>query len=265
MAMAAIYCRVSSTDQKDTGTSLETQEAAGRLEAAQLGLTVVEEYVILEDWSGTDLERPGLLRLFYLAEVGLFDVVFILFLDRLYRPEDEGDEWRIFPILQRFMEANVEIVWTDPSMPSQGPMASIITFMNSWRSGEERRGILRRTRTGRLAIAHKGGLLGGFTPYGYSYVSKTPRSLATLVINDGQARIIRDIYRWLVEEKLSCRAIAQRLTEMGMPTPQGKIVWQPSVVNHMLRQEVYCGVMYFNRREPVKPQQHRAKTRSSKT
>jgi site-specific DNA recombinase len=150
-------------------------------------------------------------------------------------------------------------------MPSHGPMASIITFINSWKSGEERRGILRRTRTGRLAIARKGGLLGGFTPYGYSYVAKTPHSLASLVIDDGQARIIRDIYRWLVQEKLSCRAVAQRLTEMGIPTPQGKSVWQPSVVNHMLRQEVYCGVMYFNRREPVKPQQHRAKARSSKT
>jgi site-specific DNA recombinase len=110
MSMAAIYCRVSSTDQKDNGTSLETQEAAARLKAAQLGLTVSEEYVICEDWSGTDLERPGLLRLLYLAEAGLIEVVIILCSDRLYRPEIEGDEWRIFPILQRFIDAGVELV-----------------------------------------------------------------------------------------------------------------------------------------------------------
>ena len=134
--------------------------------------------------------------------------------------------------------------------------------MNSWKSGDERRAILRRTRTGRLATARKGGLLGGFVPYGYDYVPKTNCSSAHLVINEAQARVIREMYRWLLEEKLSCRAIARRHTDMGFPTPQGKNVWQPSVVNYMLRQEVYCGVMYFNRREPVKPQVRQEKVRT---
>ena len=88
MTIAAIYCRVSTTDQKDNGTSLETQNSGARLKAEQLELTILEEYVILEDWSGTDLQRPGLLRLFYLAEAGLIEVVIILNSDRLYRPED---------------------------------------------------------------------------------------------------------------------------------------------------------------------------------
>ena len=225
MPIAAIYCRVSTTDQKDNGTSLGTQKEAALAKAAEMGWTVPEEYVILEDRSGTDLQRPGLLRLFYLAADGLIDVVIILDLDRLYRPEHEGDEWRIFEVLNRLEASGAEVVWTDPSVPSQGPMASFGTFMNSWKSGEERRAILRRTRTGRLATARKGGLLGGFTPDGYSYVSKTPNSLATLVINEAQARVIREMYRWLVEEKSSCRAIARRHTDMGFPTPQGKTVW----------------------------------------
>ncbi len=186
MAIAAIYGRVSTTDQKDNGTSLETQNLGARLKAEQLGLTILEEYVILEDWSGTDLQRPGLQRLFYLAEAGLIEVGIILNSDRLYRPEDEGDEWRIFPILQRFMDAGVEVVWTDPAMPSQGPMAAVFTFMNSWKSGDERRTTLRRTRTGRLAIARKGGLLGGFVPYGYDYVPKTNGSFAHLNCYQGE-------------------------------------------------------------------------------
>ena len=88
MPIAAIYCRVSTTDQKDNGTSLETQEAGARLEAAKLEVTTLDEYVILEDWSGTDFQRPGLLRLFYLAEAGLIKFVIILNSDRLYRPEN---------------------------------------------------------------------------------------------------------------------------------------------------------------------------------
>ena len=262
MTIAAIYCRVSTTDQKDNGTSLETQLAAALALAADMGWTVPEEYIILVDESGTDLQRPGLLRLFNLATTGLIQAVIILNLDRLYRPEHEGDEWRIFEVLNRLESAGAEVVSTDSSVHSTGPMASIFTFMNSWKSGKERRAILRRTRTGRLAIARKGGLLGGFTPYGYRYVPKTPNSLATLVIDEPQARIIRVIYRWFLEDKLSCRAITRRLTEKGIPTPQGNKIWQPSVVNQMVRQELYCGTMYFNRREPVRPKQRREQTRT---
>ncbi|MFQ6029159.1 MAG: recombinase family protein, partial [Dehalococcoidia bacterium] len=264
MPNAAIYCRVSTTDQKDNGTSLETQEAAARLIAAQLGLIVSEEYVILEDWSGTDLERPGLLRLLYLAEAGLIDALIMLNSDRLYRPEEEGDEWRIFPVLQRFEESGVELIWTDPSAPKHGPMASFLTFVSAWKSGDERRTILRRTRTGRLATARKGGLLGGYVPHGYDYVPRAGDTLAHLIINEAQAYIVQEMFRCLVEEGLSCRAIALRLTEMGIPTPQGNKVWQPSVVNHMLKQELYCGVMYFNRREPVRPQQRSEQARTGK-
>ena len=34
-------------------------------------------------------------------------------------------------------------------------------------------------------------------------------------------------------------------------------VASPGVVNYLVRQEAYCGVMYFNRREPVEPERHR--------
>lgn len=264
MAIAAIYGRVSTTDQKDNGTSLEDQKTGGLREAANLGATAPDEYIILEDWSGTDLSRPGLLRLYHLAEAGLIALVIILNLDRLYRPENDGDEWQIFLVLQRLENAGVKVIWTDSSVPSEGPLASLFTFLDSWRSGKERRAILDRTRRGRLATARKGGLLGGFVPYGYDYVSRTAAALAHLEIIEARAHIVREMFSWLVEEKLSCRAIALRLTERGIPTPQGNKLWQPSEVNHMLKQELYCGVMYFNRWEPVRPQQKRKQVRAGK-
>ena len=110
MTIAAIYCRVSTTDQKDNGTSLETQKAGGLREAAQLGASTPEEFIILEDWSGTDLSRPGLLRLYHLAEAGLIALLIILNLDRLYRPENDGDEWQIFLVIQRLENAGVKII-----------------------------------------------------------------------------------------------------------------------------------------------------------
>ena len=264
MPIAAIYGRVSTTDQKDNGTSLEDQKAGGLREAASLGATAPDEYTILEDWSGTDLSRPGLLRLYHLAEAGLIDLVIILNLDRLYRPENDGDEWQIFLVMHRLENAGAKVIWTDPSVPSEEPLASLFTFLDSWRSGKERRAILERTRRGRLATARKGGLLGGFVPYGYEYVPRAGDTLAFLKISEAQARIVRGMFRLLVEEKLSCRAIALRLTVQGIPTPKGNKLWQPSVVNHMLKQELYYGNMYFNRREPVRPQKSREKIRVGK-
>jgi len=57
MPIAAIYCRVSTTDQKDNRTSLGTQKEAVLAKAAEMGRTVPEQCIILEDWSGTDLDR----------------------------------------------------------------------------------------------------------------------------------------------------------------------------------------------------------------
>ena len=60
-------------------------------------------------------------------------------LDRLYRPENDVDEWRVF-----------EVEWVDPSIPSSGPLASIFTFLDAWRAGGKRRAIFERTSRGRL-------------------------------------------------------------------------------------------------------------------
>ena len=101
-------------------------------------------------------------------------------------------------------------------------------------------------------------------PYRYDYVPRSGDALAHLEVRETQANVVREKFRWLVEEKLSCRAIATRLTEKAILTSRGNKVWQPSVVNQMLRQESYCGFMYFNRREPVRPQQKRKQVRTGK-
>ena len=70
MIQAALYCRVSTSDRRDEGTSLDTQRDRGLLKASELGWTIPEEYIIQEDWTGKDLQRPGLLRIVDLAKSG---------------------------------------------------------------------------------------------------------------------------------------------------------------------------------------------------
>ena len=128
MKQAAIYGRVSTSEQKEEGTSLETQRDLELIKAGELGWSVSEEHIILEDWTGKDLQRPGLLSLLELSRSGKIQGVIMYTLDRLYRPENEGDEWRVFEILQQFEDAGVEVAWVDPSIPTKGPLSAIFTF-----------------------------------------------------------------------------------------------------------------------------------------
>ena len=53
---AAIYCRVSTRQQAEDGSSLDSQEVACRRLAASQGFTVTQ--VFKEDFPGTELARP---------------------------------------------------------------------------------------------------------------------------------------------------------------------------------------------------------------
>ena len=156
MKQAALYCRVSTSEQKEEGTSLDTQRDQGLIKASELEWTVSQEHVIQEDWTGTDLQRPGLLRLLDLARSGEIQGLIIYTLDRLYRPENDGDEWRVFEVLQQFRDAGAEVEWVDPSIPAHGPLSSIFTFLDAWRAGRERRQIAERTMRGRREAARRG-------------------------------------------------------------------------------------------------------------
>lgn len=57
--LAIVYNRVSTPNQADSGTSLETQEAACRALCEQRKIAVPADAVIWEDHSGSALDRPG--------------------------------------------------------------------------------------------------------------------------------------------------------------------------------------------------------------
>lgn len=57
--------------------------------------------------------------------------------------------------------------------------------------------------------------------YGYRFVRRSDTQMAHLEVDQAQAWVVRQMYRWLVEEHMSTRGIAQRLTEMGVPTARG--------------------------------------------
>ena len=142
MKTAAIYCRVSTDSQEREGTSLETQSQQALAKAKSLGWHVPPEYLIKEDWTGKDLHRLGLTRVFELARTRAISGLIIFTLDRLYRPENPGDEWRVFEVLQRLQDHEITVEWVNTSISKENPLSGVMMFLDSWRAGEERRQIV---------------------------------------------------------------------------------------------------------------------------
>ena len=109
-------------------------------------------------------------------------------------------------------------------------------------------------RRGKLYRARQGEIFWTDVPYGYHHVPRQGDVAAHVVIDDAQAEVVRQIFRWHADESTSIRQIAKRLTRQGIPTPKGNSQWGGSSVHNIVRREDYVGTMYYNRsKEEILP------------
>ena len=130
-------------------------------------LWVPPERIILEDHTGADLDRAGLQQLLGWADRGEIAGTIMLNMDRLYRPEP-GQEWRVFPIIER-LEAAGPVVFVQDAIPADNPMSGLFRYLDSWRAGQERQSIRERTMRGRKAKVAAGGVGTGWGRWGGPY------------------------------------------------------------------------------------------------
>jgi DNA invertase Pin-like site-specific DNA recombinase len=79
-------------------------------------------------------------------------------------------------------------------------------------------------------------------PYGYEreWVMEGNRKRPTLSIVEEEAKIVRMIYDWYVNDCLGATKICQKLNAMGIPSRKG-IQWKKSSVINILKNEHYMG------------------------
>ena len=83
---------------------------------------------------------------------------------------------------------------------------------------------------------------------------KRPGCSPQVTINLEEAEVMRQLYRGLGEEQLSCRQLTKRRNEARPPTPSGKNQgWQPGTGRNILTKRVYTGQARYNYRQPVLP------------
>ena len=78
-----------------------------------------------------------------------------------------------------------------------------------------------------------------------------------LVVDEAEAELVRMLYGWLVDERMTIRQILKRLNAGPYFPRSGRHPWSPSVVHHILADPVYAGTAYANRYTFVPPRKPR--------
>ena len=234
----ALYLRVSSEEQRDTGT-IQTQWDFLDNYADLYGQTVVDAYAD-EGVSGTLplYERPEGRRLLGDAKAHRFDTVLFYRLDRVGRKllvvADAHD---------RLEEAGFSLESATEPLDTSTPAGRMYFQMLASFAEFERETIRQRTSDGHQR-AFKDGKHLGVLPVGYD-IDET----GNVVVVPDEAKIVREIIA-NIAEGATLYAEAQRLNDEGIPSPghryRGKPrkhgpSWIHSTLARIVRQSAYTG------------------------
>lgn len=95
---------------------------------------------------------------------------------------------------------------------------------------------------GKELSLRQGYYINAVVPYGYQreWVYEGKRKRPTLAILEEEAKVVRMIFDWYVNEEMGATRICQKLNTMGIPARKGD-VWKKSTVVRMLKNEHYIG------------------------
>lgn len=117
-------------------------------------------------------------------------------------------------------------------------------------SRREYKTIKRRLQAGVKLSVLEGNYLGPVAPYGYDIVNRGRRD-RTLVPNE-DAKIVQMMFRWYTVDKISFCEIAQKLTDMGIPSPKKYSYWTAFTVTKLIKNDVYIGKVRHGKYKDVK-------------
>lgn len=233
------YVRVSTSQQVESGTSIDDQLESIYCEALRRGW---DEPIFFMDEgiSGKSTQRPALLELLEHVKNGKYEIIIYTKLDRLAR--NLRDTLNIY---HQTEECGVAMVCLDnPVISTDGPMGSIMLQIMGAFAQFERDLIRARTGAGRMHKWKNGEAIMGKLPFGYYFDKKS----STVKIDSQKEQIIKRIYQLYLDNRLSMLDIAGQLTDEGVPTPSklsgrkdASSHWNSNSVREILKNHTYTG------------------------
>lgn len=219
---AAVYTRVSTTDQVREGFSLSAQEAACREYAAREGWEVAEGDVFREEGvSGAKASRPKLDRL--RARFGDLDVVVIKSLDRLARSTKD-----LLSIYEEADAAGVTLVFLRERLDTSTAVGRLLRTILAAIAEFERELILERTASGIRERTTKEAKPWGEPGFGYARGDD-----GHWVPDPAEVAVARRLLAEYVERTPSFSGIAAVARRQGLKTRRGND-WTPAGVRKLL-------------------------------
>lgn len=245
---AAAYARVS-TDQQREEATIGSQVEELKQTIAEAGLVLDPEHLYIDDgYTGELLARPALDQMRDAARRKEFDAVYVYDRGRLSRRFAYQEI-----LIEELVDLGIEFVSLH-DVHALTPEDRVLQSMQGVFHEYERLKIAERFRRGKLHKVRSGHFLGYVPRYGYSYHPEKAGTSEALTINPREAEVVRAIFRWIDEEKLSLRAVVRRLNELGVPPRRSRRgVWNTSTLHNMLRDRIYIGQHYYNKTEAVLP------------
>ncbi|MEA5048785.1 MAG: recombinase family protein [Eubacteriales bacterium] len=227
----AAYARVS-TDSDEQFTSFEAQvDYYTRQIAAKQDWMMVEVYTD-EGITGTNTKkRDGFNRMIADALAGKIDLIITKSISRFARNTVDT-----LTAVRQLKDKGVEVFFEKENiytMDSKGEL--LITIMSSL-AQEESRSISENVAWGKRAKCEEGKV---YLPYKQFLGYEKGQDGLPRIVED-QAETVRLIYK-LFLDGLMPSGIAKKLTERGISSPAGKLVWYSGTVESILTNEKYKG------------------------
>ena len=147
LLLAAIYARVSTTDQADKGYSLPKQIDACLAYAQAQGYRVQDQHIFTDDFTGVSLNRPALKQLRALMRTGAIHAIICFDLDRLSRKLAHQ-----LMLADEAEECGVTVHFAAWPASERTPESQLFTNITGAFHEYDRLRILKRTRDGLVEI-----------------------------------------------------------------------------------------------------------------
>ena len=232
----AAYCRVS-TDKADQLNSLEAQKQFFSEDTKRTGDVLVRLYAD-EGISGTKIKnRKEFLRMMSDAEKGMFDMVVVKDISRFARNTVD-----LLQNVRKLKALGIETQFLTANMTSMGNSEFVLTIFGAL-AQEESANTSKRVKFGKKMNAEKGRVPN--IVYGYD---KTIGDYFNLAINEKEAKVIRQIYKWYTEEGYGASKISNMLNEQGIRTKRN-CKWSQNATCRILTNEIYTGKIINGKQE----------------
>lgn len=245
--VAALYARVS-TDRQEKEATIESQIDEIQTRVEQDGnILPKQNYFIDDGWTSELLARPALDQLRSDIKEGQIEILYVYDLGRLTRVFAKQ-----LLLIEEIKNAGVKLISLhdiNAKTYEEELQQRIFSIFHDY----ERIKIAERMRRGKLYKARNGILINGSAKYGWRYIRKTDTAPARYEKDEEQAEVVRLVWGWYGNDRLSVYEIIRRLYEKGIKPPKGKSpFWvKTSIVRLLQCESYYTGIIYYNKSEAV--------------